>query len=167
MKDQKAIIAQTERFCANHHHPLPLALSWAEGVWVWDAEGKKYLDCLSSYSALNQGHRHPAIIKALVEQAGRLTLTLRAFHNDRLGAFLAKLCRLSGMDMALSMNTGAEAVETVVKAARKWAYKVKGAPEDKMGGKAEIIVCNNNFHGRTTTVAGFSSEAQYRDGFGP
>lgn len=163
MKDQKHIIARTERFCANNYHPLPLVLSRAEGVWVRDAGGKKYLDCLSSYSALNQGHRHPAIIKALVEQAGRLTLTSRAFHNDRLGVFLEKLCRFSSMDMALPMNTGVEAVETAIKAARKWAYKVKGVPE----GKAEIIVCNNNFHGRTTTVVGFSSETQYRDGFGP
>ena len=163
MSRQDEIIAQAEKYGANNYLPLPLVISRAEGVWAWDEDQNKYMDCLSSYSALNQGHRHPAIIKALIEQAGKVTLTSRAFHNMRMGAFLEKLCRLSSMEMALPMNTGVEAVETAIKAARKWGYRIKGIKD----GRAEIIVCNNNFHGRTTTVVGFSSEPRYRDGFGP
>jgi ornithine--oxo-acid transaminase len=158
-----AAIALAERYGARNYQPLPVVLERGEGVWVWDSEGRRYLDCLSGYSAVSQGHRHPRIVKALIEQAGRLTLTSRAFHNDRLGSFLAKLCRLAGMELALPMNTGAEAVETAIKAMRKWGYMVKGVPE----GMAEIIVADENFHGRTTTIVGFSSEAQYREGFGP
>ena len=135
----------------------------AEGVWAWDVDGKKYLDCISAYSSLNQGHRHPRIVRALIEQAGRLTLSSRAVHNERMGPFLAKLCALAGFEMALPMNTGAEAVETAIKLARKWAYRVKRVPQDG----AEIIACRDNFHGRTTTIVGFSSEPQYREDFGP
>lgn len=159
----KEIIEQTQSYSAANYNPLPIVISRGEGAWVWDVEGNKYMDCLSAYSALNQGHRHPVIIRALIEQAEKITLTSRAFHNDKMGLMLKKICELSGMEMALPMNTGAEAVETALKAARKWGYKVKGVPADK----AEIIVCKNNFHGRTTTVVGFSSEPQYRDGFGP
>lgn len=150
-------------FGAHNYHPLEVVLSRAEGVWVWDVEGKKYMDCLSSYSAVNHGHRHPRVIKALKEQVDMLTLTSRAFYNDRLGPFLKKLCKITGMEVALPMNTGAEAVETGIKIARKWSYKKKGIPENK----AEIIVCENNFHGRTTTIVGFSSDYGTRDGFGP
>jgi ornithine--oxo-acid transaminase len=157
------IISETERVSAANYAPLPVVIGRAEGVWAWDVEGRKYLDCISAYSSLNQGHRHPRIIGALLAQAERLTLTSRAVHNDRLGPFLAKLCALSGFEMALPMNTGAEAVETAIKLARKWGYRVKGVPRDR----AEIIVCRNNFHGRTTTIVGFSSEAQYREDFGP
>ena len=152
-----------ETFGAHNYHPLDVVIEKAEGIWVWDCEGRKYLDCLSAYSALNQGHRHPKIIQAMVEQAGKVTLTSRAFHNEVMGPFLQELTAFCGMDVALPMNTGAEAVETAIKACRKWGYQVKGIPE----GKAEIIVCANNFHGRTTTIVGFSSEAQYREGFGP
>ncbi len=130
---------------------------------MWDVEGKKYLDMLSAYSALNQGHRHPAILEAVREQMERLTLTSRAFHNDQMGPFLRELCDATGYDKALPMNTGAEAVETAIKMLRKWGYLKKGVD----GGRAEIVVCANNFHGRTTTIVGFSSEAQYREGFGP
>ena len=133
------------------------------GSWVWDTEGRRYLDCLSAYSSLSLGHCHPRIVAALIEQAQRLTLTSRAFHNDRMGAFLELLCELCGLNMALPMNTGAEAVETAIKLARKWGYEVKGVPKDT----AEIIVCRDNFHGRTTTIVGFSSEPAYRDPFGP
>jgi ornithine--oxo-acid transaminase len=132
-------------------------------VWVWDIEGNRYLDMLSAYSALNQGHRHPTILEAAREQMERLTLTSRAFHNDQMGPFLAELAEATGFERALPMNTGAEAVETALKLVRKWGYRVKGVPD----GKAEIVVCENNFHGRTTTIVGFSSEPQYRDGFGP
>jgi len=163
MPSSKEIIELTERYGANNYHPLPVVISSAEGAWVFDCEGKKYLDFLSAYSAVNQGHRHPVIIKALKEQADRLTLTSRAFHNDQLGHFLQQACELSGMEMALPMNTGAEAVETAVKAVRKWGYTVKGVEPDS----AEIICCDGNFHGRTTTVVSFSSEEQYREGFGP
>ncbi|MGK5084179.1 ornithine--oxo-acid transaminase [Bdellovibrionota bacterium FG-1] len=162
MKTQE-IILQTEKYSAANYKPLPLVIARGEGVWVWDVEGRKYLDCLSAYSALNQGHRHPRIIRALVDQASQITLTSRAFHNDKMGGFLRRFCEVSEMEMALPMNTGAEAVETAIKAARKWGYQVKGVPADQ----AEIIVCRNNFHGRTTTIVGFSSESQYRDGFGP
>jgi ornithine--oxo-acid transaminase len=157
------LIAETERVSAPNYSPLPVVIARAEGVWAWDVEGRKYLDCISAYSSLNQGHRHPRIVRALVEQAGRLTLTSRAVHNDRMGPFLAKLCELAGFEMALPMNTGAEAVETAIKLARKWAYRVKRVPQDG----AEIVACRDNFHGRTTTIVGFSSEPQYREDFGP
>lgn len=156
-------IELADRYAAHNYHPLPVVLSKGEGVWVWDVDGKKYLDMLSSYSALNQGHRHPRIIAALKAQADRITLTSRAFHNDMFGPFCEKLCRMGGMDRVLLMNTGAEAVETAIKAARKWGYKLRGIPD----GKAEIVVCSENFHGRTTAIVGFSTEHQYRDGFGP
>lgn len=160
---QRAIMEQAERYSATNYRPLPVVLAQADDVWVWDSDGRRYLDCLSAYSAVNQGHRHPRIIQALKEQADRLTLTSRAFHNDRMGPFLERLCTLAEMERALPMNTGAEAVETAIKTARKWGYTVKGVARDR----AEIIVCRNNFHGRTTTIVGFSSEAQYRDDFGP
>ncbi|MGH7540218.1 MAG: ornithine--oxo-acid transaminase [Gemmatimonadota bacterium] len=163
MPNTQEYIQEVERFSAHNYHPLPVVLERGEGCWVWDVEGKKYLDCLSAYSAVNQGHRHPRIIGALEEQASRLTLTSRAFHNDQMGPFLHELCEATGFARALPMNTGAEAVETAIKAARKWGYEIKGVPD----GEAEIIVCENNFHGRTTTIVGFSSEAQYRHGFGP
>jgi len=158
-----ALIAATERVSAPNYAPLPVVISRAEGVWAWDVAGRKYLDCISAYSSLNQGHRHPRIIGALLDQAARLTLTSRAVHNDRMGPFLDKLCRLAGFEMALPMNTGAEAVETAIKLARKWGYRVKRVPRDG----AEIIACRDNFHGRTTTIVGFSSEPQYREDFGP
>ncbi len=148
---------------AHNYHPLPVVIARAQGVWVYDLEGRRYLDCLSAYSALNQGHGHPTIIAALVEQAGRVTLTSRAFHNDQLPLFCDELARLTGLDVVLPMNTGAEAVETAIKAARRWGYEQKGIPEDQ----AEIIVCAGNFHGRTTTIVSASSEPEYRRGFGP
>ena len=156
-------LEEADRYSAHNYHPLPVVLERGEGSWVWDVEGNRYLDMLSSYSAVNQGHRHPAIVAAARQQLDRLTLTSRAFHNDRMGPFLRELCESSGFDAALPMNTGAEAVETAIKMVRKWGYRVKGVPE----GKAEIIVCEDNFHGRTTTIVGFSSEDQYREGFGP
>ncbi len=159
----KEMIALAEKYSANNYHPLDVVIERADGVWVWDADGNKYLDCLSAYSALNQGHRHPAIVKALVDQAAKVTLTSRAFHNAEMGPFLKELCEICAMEMALPMNTGAEAVETAIKAARKWGYQKKGIPDDQ----AEIIVCENNFHGRTTVIVGFSSEEAYREGFGP
>ena len=152
-----------EEYGAHNYHPIPVVISRAEGVWVWDPEGRKYMDCLSAYSAVNQGHRHPRVIAALKEQVERLTLTSRAFHNDRLGPFLKKLTEVTQMEMALPMNTGAEAVETAIKIARKWGYKIKKVPDEK----AEIIVCEENFHGRTTTIVGFSTDPASRDGFGP
>ncbi len=156
-------LEEAERYSAHNYHPLPVVLERGEGVWVWDVDGNRYLDMLSSYSAVNQGHRHPAIVAAAMEQLDRLTLTSRAFHNDQMGPFLRELCEAAGYDAALPMNTGAEAVETAIKMVRKWGYEVRGIPEDH----AEIIVCEDNFHGRTTTIVGFSSEAQYREGFGP
>ncbi len=156
-------IEEAERYGANNYHPLPVVIERAERIWVWDVDGKKYMDCLSSYSAINQGHRHPKIIAALKEQADKLTLTSRAFHNDRMGGMLKRLCNLTGFPKALPMNTGAEAVETALKAARKWGKHVKGIPE----GKQEIVACSDNFHGRTITIISFSTEAQYKDGFGP
>jgi len=152
-----------QRHGAHNYHPLEVVLSRGEGVWVYDVDGKRYLDCLSAYSAINQGHCHPRILAALVEQAGRLTLTSRAFYNDQLGLFYQDICAFSGYDMALPMNSGAEAVETAIKVARKWGYTVKGVPLDR----AEIIVCAGNFHGRTTTVISFSTELQYKEQFGP
>jgi len=156
-------LAQADRWSAHNYAPLPVVIARGEGVWVWDVEGNKYLDCLSAYSAVNQGHCNPRILATLHEQASRCTLTSRAFQNDMMGPFLEKLCNLVGYDKALPMNTGAEAVETAIKTARKWGYKVKGVADDQ----AEIIVCSENFHGRTTTIVGFSTEAQYKDGFGP
>jgi ornithine--oxo-acid transaminase len=152
-----------ERFGARNYHPLPVTLVRGEGVFLWDDQGRRYLDMMSAYSAVSFGHSHPALVQALTEQAARLAVTSRAFHTDCLGPFLARLCRDTGMDRALPMNTGAEAVETAIKAARKWGYKVKGVPE----GQARILVAEGNFAGRTTTIVGFSSEPQYRDGFGP
>jgi ornithine--oxo-acid transaminase len=159
----QAYLAEVDQYSAHNYHPLPVVLERGEGSWVWDVDGNRYLDMLSAYSALNQGHRHPAILEAARKQLDTLTLTSRAFHNDQMGPFLKELCEATGFDRALPMNTGAEAVETSIKMVRKWGYKVKGVPE----GRAEIIVCENNFHGRTTTIVGFSSEPQYRDGFGP
>ena len=150
-------------FGAHNYHPLDVVIARAEGVWVYDVEGKRYLDCLASYSAVNQGHCHPRILETLIEQAHKVTLTSRAFRNDQLPLLCRDLHELTGFDRMLPMNSGAEAVETAVKAARKWGYKVKGIPD----GKAEIIVCANNFHGRTVTIVSFSSDEQYRDGFGP
>jgi len=152
-----------KNYGAHNYHPLPVVISKAKGVWVWDVEGKKYMDMLSSYSAINQGHLHPRIVQAAVEQLGRVSLTSRAFSNDRMGPFLKKLCELSGLEMALPMNTGAEAVETSIKLARRWAHMKRGVPEDK----GEIIVCENNFHGRTTTIISFSSDPDSKKGFGP
>jgi len=157
------LIREVEGWSAHNYHPLPVVIERGEGPWVWDVEGNRYLDMLSAYSAVNQGHRHPKIVAALVEQAQRLTLTSRAFHNDQMGAFLHQVCELLGYPKALPMNTGAEAVETAIKAVRKWGYTVKGVAADA----AEIVVCEENFHGRTTTIVGFSSEEQYRHGFGP
>ncbi len=156
-------VAQENRFGAHNYHPLPVVLARGEGVYLFDTAGRRYLDMMSAYSAVSFGHGHPALIRALTEQAQRLAVCSRAFHTDQLGPFLAKLCEVTGMHSALPMNTGAEAVETAVKAARKWAYKVKGVPS----GQAHILVAAGNFAGRTTTIIGFSSEAQYRDGFGP
>jgi len=152
-----------EEHGAHNYHPLDVVVSRARGVWVWDVEGTKYLDFLAAYSAVNQGHCHPKIIATLKDQADRVTLTSRAFRNDQLGPLCAELCELSGYTRFLPMNTGAEAVETAIKAARKWAHTVKGIPEDR----GEILVFEGNFHGRTTTIVGFSSEEQYRKGFGP
>lgn len=157
------IIARTEKLGAKNYHPLPVVITKAEGVWVEDPEGNRYLDMLSSYSALNQGHRHPAIIQALKAQADQVTLTSRAFHNDKLGVFYEKLARVTGKTMFLPMNTGAEAVETALKAVRRWGYQHKKVPPDQ----AEIIVCEGNFHGRTLTITSFSSSEQSRQGFGP
>ena len=157
------LIAIEDKWGAHNYHPLDVVVERAEGVWIYGADGKKYLDCLSAYSALNQGHRHPRILRTLVEQAERVTLTSRAFRNDQLPLFCRELAELCGMEMVLPMNTGAEAVETAIKAARRWGYERKGIPADQ----AEIIVCANNFHGRTTTIVGFSSDEDYRAGFGP
>ena len=150
-------------FGANNYKPLDVVLARGQGVWVWDVEGNKYLDMLASYSALNQGHCHPRILNALIEQAKKLTLVSRAFRTDQLGPFYKDICKMTHSHSVLPMNSGAEAVETALKAARKWGYRIKEIPDDM----AEIIVCANNFHGRTTTIVGFSSEQQYRDGFGP
>lgn len=156
-------IVLAETYGAHNYHPLPVVLVRGEGVWVEDEAGLRYMDMLSAYSALNHGHRHPKILAALAEQAGKITLTSRAFHNDQMGPLLAQLCAHTGFESALLMNSGAEAVETAIKAARKWGYTTRGVPE----GRAKILVADGNFHGRTTTIVGFSSEAQYRQGFGP
>ncbi|MCR8645551.1 ornithine--oxo-acid transaminase [Paenibacillus sp. N1-5-1-14] len=163
MSQSEQIIAQTESYGAHNYHPLPIVISKAEGVWVEDPEGNKYMDMLSSYSALNHGHRHPRIIQALKDQADKVTLTSRAFHNDQLGEFYAQLSRLTSKNMILPMNTGAEAVETALKAVRRWAYEVKQVPDNH----AEIIVCDGNFHGRTLSITSFSSSDEYKKGFGP
>ena len=157
------LIESEDRWGAHNYRPLDVVIERASGVWVYDVDGKRYLDCLSAYSALNQGHCHPAILKALQEQAARITLTSRAFRNDQLPRFVAELAQLCEMEMVLPMNTGAEAVETAIKAARRWGYARRASHRNS----AEIIVCENNFHGRTTTICGFSSEPLYRDGFGP
>ncbi|MFD1446062.1 MULTISPECIES: ornithine--oxo-acid transaminase [Oceanobacillus] len=162
MRSQE-IIDQTQQFGAKNYHPLPVVISKAENVWLEDPEGNRYLDMLSAYSAVNQGHRHPKIIAALKKQADNVTLTSRAFHNDQLGPWYEKICKLTNKDMALPMNTGAEAVETAIKAARRWAYDVKGVENNK----AEIIACEGNFHGRTMTAVSLSSELEYQRGFGP
>lgn len=151
------------QYGAHNYHPLDVVIERAEGCWVYDVDGSKYLDCLAAYSAVNQGHCHPAIMKTAVEQLHKVTLTSRAFRNEQLPLLYKQLHEMTGFDQALPMNSGAEAVETAVKTARKWGYKVKGIPE----GKAEIICCANNFHGRTVTVVSFSTDEQYRDGFGP
>lgn len=152
-----------EQYGAHNYHPLDVVIEKAEGVWVYDVEGKKYLDCLSAYSAVNQGHVHPEILKALLDQAKKVTLTSRAFRNDQLPLLYKELSEMTGYDMSLPMNSGAEAVETAVKLARKWAYQVKKVPRHQ----AEIIVAGNNFHGRTVTIISFSTEPLYRDDFGP
>ncbi len=157
------LIELENQYGAQNYKPLDVVIDRAQGVWVYDVEGKKYLDCLAAYSAVNQGHCHPAILETLIEQAHKVTLTSRAFRNDQLPLLYKELHELTGFDMALPMNSGAEAVETAVKTARKWGYKVKGIAD----GEAEIIVCANNFHGRTLTVISFSTDAQYRDGFAP
>ncbi|HKV96539.1 MAG TPA: ornithine--oxo-acid transaminase [Gammaproteobacteria bacterium] len=151
------------RYAAKNYLPLPVVLTRGEGVYVWDDAGNKYLDMMSAYSAVSHGHSHPRLVKALKDQADKLAICSRAFHTDKLGPFLKRVCELTGMDMALPMNTGAEGVETALKAARKWGYRVKGIP----AGKAEIIACEGNFHGRTIAIVGMSSEDQYKDGFGP
>ena len=163
MPEAADYLSEAEKYGANNYHPLPVVLERGQGAWVWDVAGNRYLDCLAAYSAVNQGHRHPAIVKAAKAQLDRLTLTSRAFHNDQMGAFLRELCELAGYQKALPMNTGAEAVETAIKAVRRWGYRVKGIPDNQ----AEIIVCSNNFHGRTTTIISFTSEDASRDGFGP
>nr|WP_141687022.1 ornithine--oxo-acid transaminase [Fictibacillus enclensis] len=157
------IISKTEQYGAKNYHPLPIVISKGEGVWVYDPEGNKYMDMLSAYSAVNQGHRHPKIIQALKDQADRITLTSRAFHNDQLGNFYEKVTKLTGKNMVLPMNTGAEAVETAIKTVRRWAYDVKGVQANQ----AEVIACEGNFHGRTMTAVSMSSDEEYKRGFGP
>ncbi|ULG72619.1 ornithine--oxo-acid transaminase [Macrococcus brunensis] len=163
MTKSTEIIEQTNHYGAPNYHPLPIVISEAEGVWVKDPEGNKYMDMLSAYSAVNQGHRHPKIIQALKDQADHVTLTSRAFHSDQLGPWYEKICKLAGKDMVLPMNTGAEAVETAIKAARRWAYDVKGVAKDQ----AEIVAMKGNFHGRTMAAVSLSSEAEYQRGYGP
>ncbi|MBK4737170.1 ornithine--oxo-acid transaminase [Noviherbaspirillum pedocola] len=159
----ESLIELESRYCAANYHPLPVVLHSGAGAWLRDIHGNAYLDMMSAYSAVSFGHAHPELVATLTQQASTLAVTSRAFHTDRLGPFLERLCAMTGMPRALPMNTGAEAVETAIKAARKWAYEVKGVAE----GRAQIIVCAGNFAGRTTTIIGFSSEAQYRQGFGP
>jgi ornithine--oxo-acid transaminase len=161
--DSQDFIALEEQFGAHNYQPLNVVLHRGEGIWVWDVEGNRYLDCLSAYSAVNQGHAHPKIRQTMIDQLQKLTLTSRAFRNDQLGLFYKEICELTNTHKVLPMNSGAEAVETVIKAVRKWGYKVKGIPPDQ----AEVIVCENNFHGRTIAIIGFSTNEQYREGFGP
>lgn len=163
VQTSKQVIEQTEKYGARNYLPLPVVIHKAEGVWVEDPEGNRYMDFLSAYSAVNQGHRHPKIVEALINQTNKVTLTSRAFHNDQLGPWYEKVCQLTNKEMALPMNTGAEAVETAIKAARRWAYDVKGVENDR----AEIIACEGNFHGRTMAAISLSSEAEYKRGFGP
>lgn len=163
MTISKTVIETTENYGAHNYHPLPIVISEAQGVWVKDPEGNEYMDMLSAYSAVNQGHRHPKIIQALKDQADRVTLTSRAFHSDQLGPWYEKVAKLTGKDMVLPMNTGAEAVETAIKTARRWGYEVKGVAENQ----AHIIGCIGNFHGRTMGAVSLSSEAEYKRGFGP
>jgi ornithine--oxo-acid transaminase len=163
MTDARTWIELEDRYAAHNYHPLDVVLTRAEGPWVWDVAGKRYLDCLAAYSAVNQGHNHPRIVAALTAQAQTLALTSRAFRNDRFGPFCRKLSELSGYARVLMMNTGAEAVETAIKAARRWGYRVKGVP----AGEAKILVCAGNFHGRTTTIVGFSSDPDARADYGP
>ena len=151
------------RYCAHNYHPLPVVLTHGKGAYVWDESGKKYLDMMSAYSAVSHGHGHERLVALVKEQVERLNIVSRAFHTDKLGPFLERACTLTGQDMALPMNTGAEAVETAIKAARKWAYTIKGVEADK----AEVITCTGNFHGRTITIVAMSDEPQYQDGFGP
>jgi len=162
MKNQDYVNME-DVYGAHNYKPLDVVLNRGEGVWVWDVEGNKYLDCLSAYSAVNQGHCHPKILKTMIEQAKKLTLTSRAFRNDQLGLFYKEICEMTNSHKVLPMNSGAEAVETVIKTARKWGYQAKGIPENQ----AELIVCDNNFHGRTITIVGFSSDEDSRKGFGP
>lgn len=161
--DRMEYIELEDKYGAHNYRPLDVVLHRGEGIWVWDVAGKRYMDCLSSYSAVNQGHCHPGIMKAMMDQARQLTLTSRAFRNDQLGPFYKELCELTSSHKVLPMNSGAEAVETSIKAVRKWGYGIKGVPEDR----AEIIVCENNFHGRTITIVGFSTDRGSRAGFGP
>ncbi|GIN69109.1 MULTISPECIES: ornithine--oxo-acid transaminase [Bacillus] len=163
LSKSEEIMQQTAQYGANNYHPLPIVISEAEGAWVKDPEGNRYMDMLSAYSAVNQGHRHPKIIQALKDQADKITLMSRAFHNDRLGPFYEKVAALTGKNMVLPMNTGAEAVESAIKAARRWAYDVKGVADNQ----AEIIACEGNFHGRTMLAVSLSSEEEYKRGFGP
>ena len=156
-------IDQESKFGAHNYHPLDVVIARGEGAWVWDVEGKKYLDCLAAYSAVNQGHCHPKILATMREQADKCTLTSRAFYNDQLGPFYQQLGELLGYEKVLPMNTGAEAVETAIKAARRWGYRTKGVAD----GEAEILVFDGNFHGRTTTIVGFSSDEGYKHDFGP
>jgi ornithine--oxo-acid transaminase len=157
------LIDLENEFGVHNYHPLDVVIERAEGVWVYDVEGRRYLDCLAAYSAVNQGHCHPKILRALMDQAGKITLTSRAFHNEQLPHYLKELNDLTGFEMAMPLNSGTEAVEAAIKIARKWGHKIKGIPE----GKAEIIVCDGNFHGRTIAIVSFSSSPEYRDGFGP
>ena len=157
------IIEQEDHYCAHNYHPLPIVLVRGRGVLVWDDQGKSYFDMMSAYSAVSHGHLHPRLVSALNTQLTQLAVVSRAFHTDKLAPFLQRACELTGQEKALPMNTGAEAVETAIKAARKWAYKVKGVEANK----AEIITCKNNFHGRTISIVAFSTEEQYKDGFGP
>ncbi len=163
VKDGKYYAELVEKYCAPNYEPIPVVLSRAEGIYAYDIDGKKYMDMLSAYSALSHGHRHPEIIRALIEQCEKLTLTSRAFHNDKLGEFLKKMCELTGFERALPMNTGAEAVETALKAMRKWAYEVKGVRRES----ARIIAASNNFHGRTIGVISMSTKGPSRENFGP
>ncbi|HLD44020.1 MAG TPA: aminotransferase class III-fold pyridoxal phosphate-dependent enzyme, partial [bacterium] len=161
--NQKDYLALEDLYGAHNYKPLNVILSKGKGIWVWDIDGNKYMDCLSAYSAVNQGHCHPKIMQAMIEQANKLTLTSRAFRNDQLGLLYQELCALTKSQKALPMNSGAEAVETAIKAVRKWGYLVKSVPQDK----AEIIVCADNFHGRTTTIVGFSTDPVARNDYGP
>ncbi len=161
--NSKDYMELADKYGAKNYKPLPIVIAKGEGVWVEDVEGKKYMDMLSAYSALSHGHRHPKIIQALKDQADRVTLTSRAFHNDKMGEFYEKLANLTGKEMILPMNTGMEAVETAIKAARRWAYRVKKVEDDK----AEIIVCVGNFHGRSTTIISFTADEEYKKDFGP